>query len=156
RVNQPPAQVDVGEQAPVDIAPLDPEDEVDLAMFDQAMVEIRGAWPEALHRRVGLDRLRRVDADVANVLQTPVNARFDRVPVDGADDVGIRLSQPGVRCATFPRPQNQQRGGEEQHEAAQLTATPERTSHTCSRARAADLFPRDATATRQGLLEPNA
>ncbi len=122
------SQVDVGEQPAVDVAPLDPEDQAHPPPLDQAMVEGRGLRAEALHRRVGLDRLRRVDADVADVLDSPVDPRLDRVAVDDAGDEGDGLRRSLV-LAALPGPHDQQSDDQQQHHASQLTALPG-TSHS--------------------------
>ena len=76
--------VDVGQQAPVAVALLDIADEAHAAARHERRVGGRGALGVALHRRAGLDRLRRVDADVAHALAAAVEAHADGVAVDHA------------------------------------------------------------------------
>src|SRR5262245_34239054 len=69
RVDEAVAEVDVGEEAAVDVAALDSEDEPHRAAFEQVVGEVGGPRPVALDRGARLDGLGRVDADQANVLR---------------------------------------------------------------------------------------
>src|SRR6266516_716467 len=86
RVDEPAADVDVGEQPPVDVVALAVEDQPHGPAVDQPVVV--GARPRAtaLNRRPGLHRLRRVDADIADVLGPAVEPDQGGVAVDRADD----------------------------------------------------------------------
>src|SRR5262249_46637850 len=82
-----PRQIDVGEQPAVDVAALGVEAEGDRPVADQALVGIVRFGAAALHRGVGLDGLRRVDADVADTLLVAArHPDVDRVPVDDVGD----------------------------------------------------------------------
>src|SRR4051812_30168576 len=79
----------VGEQPAVAVAFLDIELEPHAAALDEPGVGGRRLLGEALDRRVRLDRLRRVDADVADLLAAAVDADVDRVAVDDPDDAAL-------------------------------------------------------------------
>ncbi len=67
------------------------EDQPDGLALDGAGVEVARRERVALHRLVGVDRLRGVDADVADVLRGAVDPNLDRVPVDRAHDRRAQL-----------------------------------------------------------------
>src|SRR5262245_44022170 len=55
RVDEAVAEMDVGEEAAVDVAPLDPEHQPHGAAFEQVVGEVGGARPVALDRGARLD-----------------------------------------------------------------------------------------------------
>ncbi len=87
-VDEGVADVDVGEQALVDVAALGVEHEPHRLALDQLLVEVARLGAEALDRLARLDALGRVDADVAEVLFSSVEIDLDRVAVDDAGDLG--------------------------------------------------------------------
>jgi len=99
-VDEAVADVDVGEQAVVDVAQLAVEDEPDRLAVDQLVVELGRLGPVALDGLARLDRLRSVDADVADVVGAAVEGDLDRVAVDYAND--LRRDRPARRPAAAP------------------------------------------------------
>ena len=84
-----------------------------------SVLEGRGPRPEALDRRVRLDRLRRVDADHADRLgRAAVERHFERVAVDGPHDAPGqplgRLPAPASCCHGLPGTQEDRRGDQQQ------------------------------------------
>ena len=104
----------------------------------QVVVEGRGARPEALHRRAGLDRLRRVDADVADVLAARRRSRLR----------SCRRRPPGRTRPRSPSP------GPPRRVAARPTAAARAAATTSSSTRAADLTIPHAHLRARGAEDP--
>ena len=85
-VDEPLADVDVGEQPPVAVAAFGVEDQAHGLAGDQTRVLPTRLGAEALDRLARRHRFGRVDADVANVLDLAAGANLDRVAVDDVDD----------------------------------------------------------------------
>ena len=75
RVDEAVAEVDVGEQPAVDVAALDANTSLTVRPVEQMVGEVGRPPPVALDRSAGLDRLRRVNADQADVLVLAVDPR---------------------------------------------------------------------------------
>src|SRR5581483_9116099 len=58
----------------------------------QLLVALASLRPEAAHRPVGIDRLRRVHADVAQLVGLAVQLNLDRVAINNAGDSGLLAS----------------------------------------------------------------
>lgn len=101
-IDEATAGVDVGEEPPVGVLALAVEVEPHGAVVDETMVEGARLRPEALHRGVRLHRLRRVDADVADVLGAPADPDQRRVAVDGAEDAGAEVVGEGAGSPASP------------------------------------------------------
>jgi hypothetical protein len=91
--------VDVGEAAAVAVARLDVADQPHLLALHQLAVGAAGRLAEALDRRARLDRLRRVDADVADRLLATALDDADRVAVDDPQDARGRLRRRRLAAA---------------------------------------------------------
>jgi hypothetical protein len=117
RRQSPIREIDVGEQPPVDVALLDAEDEPHALPGQVPFGEVRSALAEALHRRVRLDRLRRIDPDQPHIFVPPADPNFDRVPVDHAlnPDHSRRRS---LFPLSLPRPQHNHSYDQEESHAA--------------------------------------
>ena len=121
-VDEAVAEVDVGEQPAVDVAPLGVEDEPHRPPVDEPWLKSDACGPEALDRRAGLDRLRRVDADVADVLASPPSSATSIVSPSTTRTTCARPAPAGRlprRRPPSPRPPSSAgAAGEQQRRAA--------------------------------------